>query len=263
MFKNAKLLVIIIFLLLPIEGWSQIVVSREYSWGHQAVKDVIARDINNLSNLDYAFAMDEIDELQEINPGLTEQIHGKIFASLFYEVDTITYWQFLDYLGTWVFMIRLEPRGFNKKFDRDGLLMQEKNIFGRDGSLILAKDQTSKSVGKVRITEGKIDWLDSLIFHTGFSDVVGEGQLMNIMVISTYQTLDAIEQNPVLVERYERWRAQLSHPANALNYSKDYPAAIHARKLNFLINTLKEIDHPLADPTREALEKIEIIEADL
>ena len=92
-----------------------------------------------------------------------------------------------------------------------------------------------------------------------FSEIVGEEQIMNYLIQDLESTLNLIQENPVLQERFDSWITQLGTPSGWLYYSDDYPAELHARKLDYLISELKSLDHPLSKITWKALDNVQIV----
>lgn len=95
--------------------------------------------------------------------------------------------------------------------------------------------------------------------RNAFSEIVGEEQIMNYLIQDLENTLNLIQGNPVLRERFDSWIKQLATPSGWLYYSDDYPAELHARKLDYLISELKSLDHPLSKMTWKALDNVQIV----
>lgn len=91
-----------------------------------------------------------------------------------------------------------------------------------------------------------------------FSDIVGEGIMMDFLMLEDVKLLEVIEQNPSLKARYELWVKNLGDPANRLRYNEFIPSEILTRKKIYLVEKLKRIDHPLAKITWEPIKEIKV-----
>ncbi|MEM9000232.1 MAG: hypothetical protein AAGB24_08195 [Bacteroidota bacterium] len=84
--------------------------------------------------------------------------------------------------------------------------------------------------------------------------------LLDSLVKYGQQGLNIIFYNEQFLNQYRIWLSKIEEPENWLFYDADYPAAIHARKIMYVIAQLEDSTHPLAAATVSALKKINIIE---
>ena len=91
-----------------------------------------------------------------------------------------------------------------------------------------------------------------------FSDIVGEGIMMDFLMLEDVRLLEVIEKSPSLKDRYELWVENLGDPANDFSFNEKRPIIMLSRKQSYLVGKLKNNDHPLAKITWEPLDQVNI-----
>ena len=83
----------------------------------------------------------------------------------------------------------------------------------------------------------------------GFSDIVGEGIIMDFLMLEDVRLLEVIAGDAPLRDSYLRWVDNLGDPANEFSFSEKRPLLMLTQKKQYLLGKLRESDHPLAEIT--------------
>lgn len=79
-----------------------------------------------------------------------------------------------------------------------------------------------------------------------FSEAIGEGIIMDLLMLEDVYLLELIDQNQQLKERYKIWLTNLVDTGNAFQYSEKRPSEIFTRKKLYLVEKLKKSKNALA-----------------
>lgn len=97
---------------------------------------------------------------------------------------------------------------------------------------------------------------EQVLEQYAFSDIVGEGIMMDFLMLEDLKLLEVIEQNPSLKSRYQLWVENLNDPANNFRFNDYRPREMFTRKKYFLISKLQSSDNNLAKSTWPQLKEI-------
>lgn len=101
--------------------------------------------------------------------------------------------------------------------------------------------------------------LDSLLEYRGFSEVVGEGKIFDLLVIDNTSVIRKIDSNQKIKLRYETWLNNLGDDAYGFWFSDDRPSEMFVRERQFLINRLRESKSPLSQKSATAIEGMVVV----
>lgn len=235
--------------------------------GGDEIKDVIMGE-NEFDPIDYAFMQNELVELSA-----KDSIPFKInrIDPLNEAVDRITYAEMKSKVNNEIqnrmdFLESDQELAVGRARSR-GISMKEfGNEMYRDFTqdiLNTAKEkQVERKYSDIKVFETPIDTrviIKREIDSMAFVDVAGESRIINILIKYKEDALDIFEDDIELGRRFRQYLSEAGQPNTNLYYSKRYPGALHARKLNYLIEELSDSTHDLAPQTVEALKKILIV----
>lgn len=89
-----------------------------------------------------------------------------------------------------------------------------------------------------------------------FSDATDESIMLDFLMLEDVKLLEVIEQNPSLKTRYTMWVENLTDLANEFSFNEYRPREMFARKQLYLVEKLKQSDHPLAKSTWPQIREI-------
>ena len=102
----------------------------------------------------------------------------------------------------------------------------------------------------------QLEEYEQVLEQYAFSDVVGEGIIMDFLMLEDIMLLEVIESNPSLKDRYILWVENLSDPSNQFIFNEYVPSEVLTRKKYFLVEKLRLSEHPLAKITWAPLKEI-------
>lgn len=241
----------------------------------EEIKMALEKGTNTFSPIDYGFMKEELSELN---------IGDTLFFSLndFERADLKENYAFLsanldsDSLSnTYSKYIYFPPTDFSRLVLKDyidasvgaemiGALSSDSNttLIANSDIKALFKEKNNKLIFEGLPKEFEV--YDEIVLNqnlekNAFSEIVGEEQIMNYLIQDPQNTLNLIQKNKSLREKFDSWIEKLDTPSGWLHYSDEYPAELHARKLDYLISELKYLNHPLSEMTWKALDKVQIV----
>lgn len=97
---------------------------------------------------------------------------------------------------------------------------------------------------------------EQVLEQYAFSDIVGEGIMMDFLMLEDAKLLEVIEQNSSLKSRYQLWLENLTDPANNFRFNEYRPREMFTRKLFYLVVKLQNNDNALAKSSWSQIKEI-------
>ncbi len=89
-----------------------------------------------------------------------------------------------------------------------------------------------------------------------FSDIVGEGIMMDFLMLENVRLLKVISDNPSIEKTYILWLENLTDPSNEFRFNEFRPREMFTRKKYYLINILQNSKQRLSQISWEQLKKV-------
>jgi hypothetical protein len=104
--------------------------------------------------------------------------------------------------------------------------------------------------------EWRPEQYEEILERFAFSDALGEGIMLEFLMLEDVYLLEIINNNPKLKDRFLIWVENLGDIANEFRFNEVRPREMFTRKKFFLTEKLKKSDHPLARISWEPISQI-------
>ena len=202
----------------------------------QEIKDALRLSLTHLSLFEYSFVLEELLQSYS-NEGFKEEWQQYM--------DSLETTAGKELIGAG--LIPLQARFFHATLQANP---QYKNQYSEAYAFL--QQNTPKMTEMGYQPEDYKQVLDAY----GFSDATGESIMMDFLMLEDERLLEVIEQNPSLKARYQMWVNNLTDPANEFQFNEYIPSEVPTRKKLFLVEKLKQSNHPLAKSTWPQIREI-------
>ncbi|MCG8320023.1 MAG: hypothetical protein MI921_11010 [Cytophagales bacterium] len=202
----------------------------------QEIKDALSLSLTHLSLFEYSFVLEELLQAYH-NEGFKEE--WKQYA------DSLETTAGKELIGAG--LIPLQAQFFHATLQANP---QYKNQYPEAYTFL--QQSTRKMEGMGYQTEE----YEQVLEQYAFSDIVGEGIMMDFLMLEDVKLLEVIEQNASLQSRYQLWVENLTDPANNFRFNEYRPREIFTRKLFYLVVKLQNSDNILAKSSWPQIKEI-------
>ncbi len=202
------------------------------------IKKAITLNIGNFSLFEYSFVLDEL--LQVYRKNAFEQDWHQYMDSLKAVAES-------NLIGAG--LIPLQVQFFHATLLANPELKQQ-----HPEAYKFIQENTPKMEGMGY----QPDEYEEILKKYAFSDIVGEGIMLEFLMLKDVKLLETINNNPSLKDHYLLWLENLPDPANNFRFDVNRPVELLSRKKNYLVQKLQQSDYPLAKITWEPLSQVRI-----
>ena len=202
----------------------------------QEIKDALSLSLAHLSLFEYAFVLEELLQSYD-NEGFKEEWKQYI--------DSLEVTAGKELIGAG--LIPLQAQFFHATLQANPQY----------------KDQYPEAYTFLRQNTPKLEGMgyqpkefEQVLEAYAFSDIVGEGIMMDFLMLEDVKLLEVIKQNSFLKSRYQMWIENITDPANNFRFNEYRPREMFTRKLFYLVSKLQNSDNSLARFTWPQLKKV-------
>lgn len=204
----------------------------------QEIKNALNRSLSHLSLFEYSFVLEELLQAYPKEGFKDEWKHY---------VDSLETTAGRDLIGSG--LIPLQAQFFHATLEANP---QYQKLYREAYTFLQQNTPRMEGMGY------QVEEYEHILERYAFSDIVGEGIMMDFLMLEDVRLLETIEQNAALKARYQAWVENLTDPANRFRYNDFVPSEVLTRKKIFLVERLKRIEHSLAKLTWPQLKEVKV-----